>query len=179
MFISPPNFRRKYMFWLTTLYLNLFKSQRTREREAKEREEADRARIMEAAVAIIEEEKRVAKEAEIAEGKRIEELKQAAIRLDEEKQQQLKNSNEPWVKLESIEMDINGNIAMKLDWNSAFIKYLRDNCNFQGDDDRIVQQYIGAMWREMYDDRNNEALDLLKQPEYAEDSVNNKKDKLN
>jgi len=156
----------------------MFKSKATKILEEEAQKAAELQRIRDAAMVIIEEEKRVAKEAEIAEAKRIEELKQAAIRLDEEKQQQLKNSDEPWVKLESIEMDINGNIAMKLDWNSAFIKYLRDNCNFQGDDDRIVQQYIGAMWREMYDDRNNEALDLLKQPEYAEDPVN-KKDKLN
>lgn len=108
---------------------------------------------------------REAKAKKEAEAKLLEQqrLEEAAAKLIKEAEQKKKNSDEPYIIIESADIDSNGNIRMKLDWNEAFIKYLRDQCNFEGDDDFIVQRWIGALYREIYDDGKNDALNILDQ----------------
>jgi hypothetical protein len=106
-----------------------------------------------------EEEKRKADEAEAA---RIKELEEVAKRVEQEKEQALKNSDKPWVKVESADVDNNGNIGIKLDWNPAFISYLRHECNFEGDEEKIIHMWLAALYREMVVDGRNNALDILK-----------------
>jgi hypothetical protein len=103
---------------------------------------------------------------EIDKAIRAEELKKAALALEEQRDLERKNSDEPWVRVESATVDASGVMSFKLDWNPAFIKYLKTECNFTGDDDRIIQQYLGALYREMHDDGKNTALDILKTPGY-------------
>lgn len=53
-----------------------------------------------------------------------------------------KNSDEPWVSLESGMFDETKGIELKLDWNEAFIKYLI-NAGISGrDENQIVQKWL-------------------------------------
>lgn len=85
---------------------------------------------------------------------------QAAIDLAlAQKDEAQKTSEEPWVKLESGELHPEHGIQLKLDWNGAFIDYLKDECGFTGPDDTaIIQKYIGAVYKEIYESGNNEQL---------------------
>lgn len=150
--------------------IELFKS-----KAVKDAERTEAIRI--AAKAFLEEEKEKERAAAIEEAKRIHEMKEAAIQADKEKDLLLKSGSEPWFKIESIEIGDNGKIAVKFDWNHAFIKYLRDDCNFEGDEDRIIQQYTGVLLKQFYEDRNDDALDILKQPGFEDESLYNDKKK--
>jgi hypothetical protein len=106
------------------------------------------------------------KEAEALEKKKAEEaaaeaLRQEAIKIAEEKERQIQESDEPFIEVVSGGVSDTGGIKMELNWNKAFVKYLREQCNFQGEDEIIVQRWIGALYAEMYVDGNNEALNLL------------------
>lgn len=108
---------------------------------------------------------RIEKEAaeKLEQEKRIEAAKLAQAEDDKKR----KESDEPWINIESIEVDNNGNIKMKLDWNPAFITYLRTN-GFDGDEDRMVQKWVGALYRTIYKDGSNDALNLLDTPGYED-----------
>jgi hypothetical protein len=106
-----------------------------------------------------EEEKRKAADAE---ARRLQELEEVAKKLEKEREDEIKSSEKPWVKVESADVDNNGNIAIKLDWNPAFINYLRLQCNFEGDEEKIIHQWLAALYREMVTDNRNTALDILK-----------------
>lgn len=115
------------------------------------------------------------KEKEVAETRKQEDLRTAAIALDKEKKTELHTSNEPWIEVKSGKV-VNGAMEFELDWNPAMIEYLKQN-GFTGDDDQMIQRYLGALYREMNEDGKNNALDILKQfpglnndnPEYITD----------
>ncbi len=67
--------------------------------------------------------------------------------LDEERDKK-RNSSEPWVEVIGEHIDDEGRIEIQLDWNDAFIKYLRRN-NFRGaTDDILVQAWLAALEKE-------------------------------
>lgn len=69
-------------------------------------------------------------------------------RIIEEEREKLRSSGEPWVEVVADEFDSEGRIAIKLDWNQAFIKYLRTN-GFRGaNDDVLVQTWLAALQRD-------------------------------
>ena len=91
------------------------------------------------------------------------ELRQAALKLETERLEAVKNSNEPWANVEWGDIDENGRIGVKLDWNTAMIEYLKKECNFSGTDDEIMQKYLGAIYREIYMDSKNDTLNIFKE----------------
>lgn len=101
------------------------------------------------------------KEKDATETKRQQEVRAAAIALEEEKKTELRTSSEPWIEVKSGKI-VNGAIEFELDWNPAMIEYLKEN-GFTGDDNQIIQRYLGAIYREMNEDGKNTALDILKQ----------------
>lgn len=91
-----------------------------------------------------------------AEAAKLQEAINLALKQQEDS---LKTSEEPWVKLESGELHPEHGIQLKLDWNGAFIDYLKKDCGFTGpDDEAIMQKYIGAVYKEIYESGNNEQL---------------------
>lgn len=115
---------------------------------------------------------------EEAEAQRVQELEEVARRIDKEKEDAIKNSDNPWVKVESAGVDNNGNIAVKLDWNLAFIDYLRRTCNFQGDEDIIVQQWLAALYKEMVSGMKNNALNIFSEKMLGEDLIDKTKNDI-
>jgi hypothetical protein len=97
-------------------------------------------------------------------------LKEAAAAVLEQRERLMKTSGEPYVKLESADIGSNGEIRFKLDWNDAFVNYLRKECGFVGDEERVIQQYLGALYREMYEDSKTNALDVLRGTESRDSS---------
>ena len=54
-------------------------------------------------------------------------------------------SAEPWVEVVGEKIDEDGRIELQLDWNAAFVKYLRLN-GFRGaTDDVLVQAWLAAL----------------------------------
>lgn len=99
---------------------------------------------------------------EQAKQKREEELRQAAKKLEEQKSQAIKESDEPWSDCVVCGTDENGRIKVELDWNNAFVRYLRE-CGFTGEDDQVVLKYWATLAREQWDDGKNKALNMLKE----------------
>lgn len=69
-------------------------------------------------------------------------------RVVEEERDKKRNSPEPWVEVVGENIDSEGRIELQLDWNIAFVKYLRQN-GFRGaTDDILVQQWLAALQRD-------------------------------
>ena len=62
----------------------------------------------------------------------------------------MKQSKEPWVDIIGQVSDGNG-VGIELDWNNAFIDFLRASGINGTDDDEIVQKYITLLLRDMAD----------------------------
>lgn len=62
----------------------------------------------------------------------------------------MKQSQEPWVDVQGwVETD--KGVEMKLDWNKAFVEYLRGEGMTGADDDEVVQKYVTLLLRDMSD----------------------------
>lgn len=71
-----------------------------------------------------------------------EEERQRVIAEEREKK---RLSAEPWVEVVGEKIDEDGRIELQLDWNAAFVKYLRLN-GFRGaTDDVLVQAWLAAL----------------------------------
>lgn len=62
-------------------------------------------------------------------------MEEARKKLDEE----LRQSEEPWVDIKGMVSDPKHGIKLELDWNPAFIRYLKEN-GIEGPNDEIVVQ---------------------------------------
>ena len=76
--------------------------------------------------------------------KRIEEQRLVAIAIEEHRAK-MKASNEPWFDFSSEEYNNELGFAIKTDWNSAMIKYLKANGFTGNTDEDIVHSYIRAV----------------------------------
>lgn len=89
------------------------------------------------------------------EARRVAEAEEKA-RLEEE--QRMKNSDEPWVEIRGIVEDKEKGIKIELDWNDAFVKYLRKNGYTGVDDDAVIQRYIAVLSKQVADDMADEQV---------------------
>ena len=68
--------------------------------------------------------------------------------------------NEPWVDINGIVEDPKHGIKVDLDWNDAFIEYLRDNGITGVDEEIIVQKWITMLYRDLMEQgQNNDGSD--------------------
>ena len=70
--------------------------------------------------------------------------------IEKKKQQEIEERDkEPWVDINGIVEDPKHGIKVDLDWNDAFIEYLREN-GIQGTDDEVVvQKWITLLYRDL------------------------------
>ena len=74
--------------------------------------------------------------------------KSVAEALEKEKNKQL-DGKEPWVNLVGGEIDPEKGIKVKLEWNEAFVKMLRQN-GIQGtSDEEIVQRWLALVTKDI------------------------------
>jgi hypothetical protein len=115
----------------------------------------------------------------LLEEQRLNELKEAARLAEEERAANVKNSDKPWFCNEVIDVDGNGRVALRTDWNDAWVSYLRDTCKFEGDEERIVMQWLLGFATSANDHSKNGALDLFHTPGYEDEDVTVPNKKLN
>ena len=60
----------------------------------------------------------------------------------------MKQSSEPWVEIIGIEPTDQG-IRTELDWNDAFIEYLKAEGITGSDDEQIIQHYVALLMQDM------------------------------
>lgn len=66
-------------------------------------------------------------------------------RVIEEEREALRNSPEPWVEVIGNSYDSEKNLKVQLDWNDAFIRYLRVNGFTGATDDVVVQKWLAGL----------------------------------
>ena len=102
----------------------------------------------------------------------VQELKsEEALRLEEEKQrrekqqadhatfiEKMKDSPDPWVEVIGW-VETNKGVKVELEWNNAFVDYLRAEGIHGTDEEQVVQKWITLLLRDMADqmeERNGE-----------------------
>lgn len=81
---------------------------------------------------------------------------------------EVKNSKEPWVDIRGIVDDPEHGIKIELDWNDAFVKFLRDHGFTGASDEQVVQQYIAIMFKNIVAEIEDEELEKLKLSEKSD-----------
>lgn len=89
----------------------------------------------------------------IEEKKREEELKQR-----EDYVERRKASSTPWVEIMGVS-EKDGRVKIELEWNDAFVKKLRE-AGYQGNEDRIMQQYIAETAYSVANDLSDQGVDV-------------------
>jgi len=89
--------------------------------------------------------------------KKVYEEKERDIRREQEDMERanyvamMKESDEPWCEMDSKVRDTDKGSRVKMDWNDAWIVYLKQ-AGLQGaDDEQIMQQYLTLMLRDHVD----------------------------
>ena len=77
-----------------------------------------------------------------------------AIELDSIKKQQLtsaekKNGITPWVDVHSAEFDPEKGVQVELDWNTAFISYLRQNGITGKTEELVIQKWLALLYDDL------------------------------
>lgn len=84
------------------------------------------------------------------------ELTEAKSQLDVRRQQdkadeERRNGKDPWVEIKSAEFNDVKGIQIELDWNDAFVGYLRDNGIAAREDDAVVQKWLLMLYKDLID----------------------------
>lgn len=64
--------------------------------------------------------------------------------------ERMKNSDEPWVEVVGMSHTSEG-VKVELEWNDAFVDYLRKNGVSGTDDEQVVQRWVTLLLRDMAD----------------------------
>ena len=60
-----------------------------------------------------------------------------------------RNGTEPWVEIKSAVVDPVKGIQIELDWNVAFVEYLRENGLTGQDDETVVQKWLAFLYEDL------------------------------
>ncbi len=93
-----------------------------------------------------------------------EELTQAnseleVFRKQEEIDNEKRNGIVPWVEIKGDSIDPVKGIQIELDWNSAFIQYLKDNGLEAKDDDALIQKWIAMLYFDLVNGLEQKIID--------------------
>ena len=82
-----------------------------------------------------------------------------AFRVKEQADQDKYTSTEPWVEIKSDTVDPIHGIQIKLDWNPAFVQYLKDNGITGKDEDSIVQKWLAFLYEDIVGKLEQKVID--------------------
>ena len=89
--------------------------------------------------------KDLARAVEVARAAEISKDRERSLEEFTEKELEMEKSPEPWCDVMVVGVDPVRGVAIRTGWNSAFIKYLKEN-GFSGDsEEAIVQHWIGRL----------------------------------
>lgn len=92
-----------------------------------------------------------------------EDLIAVSQQLDGFKQKQeeddaIRTSTEPWVVIKSAKADPVKGIAIELDWNDAFIQYLKDNGIQASSEEILVQKWLAFLYDDLINKLEENAI---------------------
>lgn len=70
-----------------------------------------------------------------------------------------KNSPEPWVEVVGESIDPVRGIQIKLDWNDAFIQYLKENGITGKDEDTAIQKWLALLYHDLVSNLEQRIID--------------------
>jgi hypothetical protein len=73
---------------------------------------------------------------------------------DIKKSENRKDSKEPWVQVVGEDIDPERGIKIELDWNDAFVKYLKNSGYTGTSDEAIVQKWLAHMYQHTMETMN-------------------------
>jgi hypothetical protein len=76
-------------------------------------------------------------------------------KIQDEYVEKMKQSLDPWVEVMADVRDSNG-LGIRLEWNDAFVAYLKENGINGTDQDQVVQKYIALLLRDAADKMEEE-----------------------
>lgn len=109
------------------------------------------------------EDERVAKEAaerELEEATQVVNMYRAREEADEAK----RNGTEPWIEIKSADFDPVRGIHIELDWNVAFVQYLKDSGIKARDDETIVQKWLAFLYEDLIGRLEQKVIDNSDKP---------------
>jgi hypothetical protein len=80
------------------------------------------------------------------------------FRTQEAEDEAKRNSTEPWVEIKSDGIDPVKGIQIELDWNEAFIQYLKEAGIKGPNEDAIVQKWIAFLYQDLIERLEEEAI---------------------
>ena len=90
------------------------------------------------------------------------------FKLAEAEEEAKRNGTNPWVEIRSAHTDPVKGIQIELDWNEAFVQYLRDNGINGQDDETIVQRWLAFLYEDLM---TRMEIDIINTTEHG--TVNN------
>jgi predicted nuclease with TOPRIM domain len=75
-----------------------------------------------------------------------------------------RNSPEPWVEIKSESVDPVKGIQIELDWNEAFIQYLKDAGLKARDEETIVQKWLAFLYQDLIEKLEKQVIDNSDKP---------------
>ena len=70
-----------------------------------------------------------------------------------------RNSPEPWIEVIGDSIDPVRGLILKLDWNDAFIQYLKENGITGQDEDTAVQKYLALLYQDQAEKVENKVYE--------------------
>lgn len=70
-----------------------------------------------------------------------------------------RNGTEPWVEIKSERIDPVKGIQIELDWNDAFIQYLKESGITGRDEETVVQKWIAFLYQDLLEKLEQQVID--------------------
>jgi len=103
---------------------------------------------------------KAALEAELVETKDAVGLYRAKDAADKAK----RDGTEPWIEIKSADYSEIKGINIELDWNEAFIQYLKDNGMKGRDEEAIVQKWLAYLYQDLIERLEQKVVDNSDKP---------------
>lgn len=99
--------------------------------------------------------------ADVASKQVIEELNTelTAFRTQAAEDDERRNGTTPWVEIKSDKVSPTKGIELELDWNDAFVEYLRDNGFVAEQDEQVVQTWLLMVYKELMDNLEDKSIE--------------------
>lgn len=85
-------------------------------------------------------------------------------RARDEADEAKRNGTEPWIEIKSADFDPVRGIHIELDWNVAFVQYLKDSGIKARDDETIVQKWLAFLYEDLIGRLEQKVIDNSDKP---------------
>lgn len=75
-----------------------------------------------------------------------------------------RNGTDPWIEIKSADFDAVRGIHIELDWNVAFVQYLKDSGFKARDDETIVQKWLAFLYEDLIGRLEQKVIDNSDKP---------------